>query len=66
MLSEVAACTPIAVDKKAFNSKAKLPYGLKTDHVREAMMDFVNFLGFVNAQLNTKAIQGSVPVTWGD
>jgi hypothetical protein len=50
---EVAACDPIPIDPDGFNPKAKIPFGVKTDHVRRAMQDFIDFLGFVNSQLNT-------------
>lgn len=57
MYSETDACTPLPLNLKAFNSKAELPYGLKTSHIRRAMGDFVDFLGFVNTRLDTKGIQ---------
>ena len=49
---EIAACTPVPVDDKGFNLKADLPYGLTTDHVRAAMREFVDFLGFNNGQMH--------------
>ena len=57
MSSEALACAPLPINPKAFNSSAKLPYGLKPSHIRRAMGDFIDFLGFVNTQLNTKSIQ---------
>jgi hypothetical protein len=54
---EFVACTPTPVEGKAFNSSAVIPYGLKRDHLRKAMDDFVDFLGFINLQLRTKQIQ---------
>lgn len=53
---ERAACTPVPVDPDAFNSNAKIPYGVTADHVRLAMEEFVGFLGFVNQQLHKKKI----------
>lgn len=54
MYSESEACTPIPINLRAFNSKAKLPYGLETGHIHGAMADFRDFLGFVNTQLHTR------------
>lgn len=54
---EVAACTPVPLVPTGFNRSAKLPYGLKPAHVLRAMQDFIDFLGFINAQLNTKKIE---------
>lgn len=45
------------VNASHFNTKAKLPYGLKIDHVRDSMNSFLDFLGFINDQLSTKKIQ---------
>lgn len=56
MYSEAQACHPVAINDKAFNPTADLPYGLKTVHIRKAMGDFIDFLGFVNTQLNTREI----------
>ena len=54
---EAAACAPIPVDPKAFNSRAQIPYGVRPVHIRKAMEEFVDFLGFINAQLHTKQIE---------
>jgi hypothetical protein len=54
---EALACTPVVVQASGFNPKAFIPYGLKTVHIRKAMGDFIDFLGFINAQLRTKRIQ---------
>jgi hypothetical protein len=53
---EALACTPVPVDSNLFNPNSILPYGLTTEHVRRAMVDFVDFLGFINQQLHTKEI----------
>ena len=39
-----------------FNPQAKIPYGVTVDHIRRAMTEFTDFLGFVNSQLFTKDI----------
>jgi hypothetical protein len=43
---ERAALSPNPIDPKGFNPDASLPYGLTTEHIRAAMQDFVDFLGF--------------------
>jgi hypothetical protein len=54
---EAAACKPAPVDPAAFNSKAQIPYGVKPQHVRKAMEEFIDFLDFINGQLHTKQIE---------
>lgn len=51
---EVAAATAIPITKDGFNKRAKLPYGLTIDNVRDAMEAFLSFLGYIN-----KALVGS-------
>ena len=53
---ELTACTPYPVHPDGFNSNAQIPYGCTTQHIQLAMNDFVNFLSFINQQLNTKGI----------
>lgn len=55
--AELAACSPVQVDPNGFNHKAKLPYGVTTAHVGKGMGEFIDFLGFINAQLYTKKIE---------
>jgi hypothetical protein len=55
--TEIAACTPEPIDPNGFNRAAKIPFGVKPEHIRRAMQDFIDFLGFVNSQLNTKQIE---------
>jgi hypothetical protein len=52
-----AAYLPQLCDPSGFNPAAQLPYGCTTDHIRQAMDEFIEFLGFVNQQLATKGIQ---------
>jgi len=54
---ERAACTPEPVAAAGFNLGADLPYGLTIEHVRLAMNDFTDFLGFVNQQLFTRDME---------
>lgn len=51
---EVAACVPAPIDPAGFNPAADIPYGLTTAHVRAAMLEFLDFLGIVNAALHGK------------
>ena len=55
-VEELQACIPVSVADGEFNPDCDLPYGLKTSHVRQAMVDFIDFLGFINQQLHTKGI----------
>lgn len=54
--TEIMACTPNPVNRDEFNRDVQLPYGLTTEHLRLAMSDFVDFLGFINTQLHDKGI----------
>ena len=54
---ELAACQPIELLAEHFNPNADIPYGVTVEHVRAAMNDFLDFLGFMNTQLNSKVIQ---------
>src|SRR3990172_2974858 len=53
-INEKLACTPRPLNSNGFNPTCALPYGLKPDHIQHAMQDFIDFLGFINEQLNTK------------
>lgn len=53
---EARACIPVPVNPNVFNPNCALPYGLTLEHIRQAMMDFIDFLGFINQQLHTKEI----------
>ena len=44
------------LNAKGFNQKAQIPFGLLPDHIRAAMQEFQDFLGFVNTSLQTKQI----------
>ncbi|MCP4374170.1 MAG: hypothetical protein GY797_39615 [Deltaproteobacteria bacterium] len=51
---EFLACTPAPVNPNAFNAACTLPYGLAPEHIYKAMVEFVDFLGFINQQLSTR------------
>lgn len=54
---EKKACIPAPIKENGFNKKAVIPYGCTTEHIKEAMNDFINFLGVVNSRLNAKGIE---------
>lgn len=53
---ELAACRLAQLDIGHFNSKAVIPYGCMVEHICAAMNDFLDFLSFLNQQLNSKGI----------
>lgn len=53
---EAQACQPVQLNPKGFNPETKIPFGLRIDHIRAAMQEFLDFLGFVNSALLTKQI----------
>ena len=53
---EVSACIPNPISPDCFNRSCVLPYGLTIEHVRRAMNDFIDFLGFINQQFYEKGI----------
>jgi hypothetical protein len=54
--AEQAACTPTPVNPDKFNKKAQIPHGCTAQHIQSAMVDFIDFLGFINVQLASKKI----------
>lgn len=57
MPTEQEACTPIPINPSGFNPRAQIPYGLDIHAIRKAMQEFIDFLGFINTQLNSKKIE---------
>jgi hypothetical protein len=55
-MEESAACTPTLLNLQGFNKRVVLPCGLTTVHVQKAMADLLDFLGFLNQQLNTRQL----------
>lgn len=53
---ELAACRLARLETGRFNPKAVIPYGCTVAHICAAMNDYLDFLGFINEQLNTKGI----------
>ena len=54
MVSETDACVPVPPDPNNFNQSCELPHGLTVDHIQMALQEYVDFLGFINSQLNTR------------
>jgi len=54
---EAAACRPVPLNPNGFNPAAQIPFGVTIEHIRRSMGDFLEFLGFINSQLNTKMIE---------
>jgi len=50
------ACELKPLSEDGFNPNAVIPYGCTVEHIRTTMNDFLNFLGFINLQLNGKGI----------
>lgn len=55
-VTELQACTPQPLQADRFNATADLPFGLEVQHLRSAMNDFLEFLGFINYQLHANGI----------
>jgi hypothetical protein len=54
--TEKQACTALPINENCFNRSCILPYGLKVEHIKAAMVDFIGFLSFINSQLYTQQI----------
>jgi hypothetical protein len=53
---EFQACSPEPLNPDGFNPNTQIPFGLQTNHIRSAMQEFLDFIGFVNTALLTKQI----------
>ena len=51
---ERAACVADKVALDHFNPRAKLPYGLRVEHVAAAMNEFIDFISYIGLQLRAK------------
>lgn len=54
---EAAACKPVPIAPSGFNPRARIPYGVKAEHIRQAMHEFIDFIEFINRQLHRKKIE---------
>lgn len=52
--TEEQACTALPINENNFNNFCIMPYGLLVAHIKAAMLDFVDFLSFINTQLYTR------------
>jgi hypothetical protein len=55
-ITEKIACTPLPLGPAGFNSRAALPFGCSIKHIQAAMQEFIDFLGFIDAQMNTRQL----------
>ena len=53
---EKAVLTPQKPEQAGFNPRAAIPFGVTTAHVKRAMDNFVDFLGFIDTQLVGKGM----------
>lgn len=53
---ELRACTPISLNPNGFNPKCTIPYGCEPKHIQKAMEDFIEFLAYINHQLNARQL----------
>lgn len=54
---ELRACHPKLVRIEDFNPQCRIPYGLTVEHICAAMNEFIDFIGFINQQLNGRKIE---------
>ena len=50
----IGTLTPEKPDEAGFNSGAIIPFGVTTNHIKRAMEEFTDFLGFIDTQLLDK------------
>jgi hypothetical protein len=50
------ACTPLPLDRAGFNKNAEIPFGCTVKNIQAAMQEFIDFLGFINGQMNTRQL----------
>lgn len=55
--AELRACHPQPVRIEDFNPQCRIPYGLTVEHICDAMNEFIDFIGFINQQLNGRKIE---------
>ena len=55
-ITEKIACTPLPLDPAGFNSRAVIPFDCSIKHVQASMQEFVDFLGFINVQMNARQL----------
>lgn len=62
-MNEKTACIPVSLNPNGFNPDCVLPYELTTEHIRNAMQDFLDFFGFhqLAARHKRNAAHGVIP-----
>ena len=55
--AEALACTASPLSPVGFNASCNLPYGLQVSQIQKSMQTFIDFLTFVNSQLNSKKLE---------
>jgi hypothetical protein len=55
-ITEKIACTPLPLDPAGFNSRAVIPFGYSIKQIQAGMQEFIDFLGFIDAQMNTRQL----------
>lgn len=53
---ERIACVPLPLKAENFNPDCQIPYGCEVQHIQHAMQDFLEFLGYINSQLNLNGL----------
>ena len=53
---EEVACRPVPIAANGFNPSAILPYGVSVAHIRAAMEEFIDWLGFINLQMHSREL----------
>lgn len=54
---DLSHCVPEVPDAEGFNPKTVIPFGVTTKHIQNAMIEFTEFLGFIDTQLVTKGME---------
>jgi len=54
--TQQAACAPLPLDPAGFNPRAVIPFGCTVQMIQSAMQEFIDFLGFINGQMNTRQL----------
>jgi hypothetical protein len=54
---DLAHCVPEIPQENDFNAKAVIPFGVTVQHIQSAMVEFTEFLGFIDTQLCTKGME---------
>lgn len=55
--NDLSHCIPEVPASDGFNPNAVIPFGVTVGHIREAMMEFTSFLGFIDTQLCSRGME---------